>query len=367
MINQIKNLNKITLIVFLSIYFVVDSFKIKAQESQSLFSVVYLINGDILTGSILSSNDTILELNEWRMGVLLLQQKDVDHVQSVLKNAKVIIVLNDNARYTGDLVAVNNGQFVLNTILAGEVLIPRQEIKNIDVVKRVKEVTVNPNATRYFFAPSAIPIEKGSGYYQNAYLLSNSVNFGLTKNFSLGGGVIIPILFYLTPKIGYQVRKNLYVGAGLIAASTFIPGATISGGIPFGLLTCGNTETNFTIGIGYGMLWNDERKFQQTHYPITTINGVARLSNRLQLVSENWIVPVRYTKTEELDDGYFDNYGNWISGTEISKEVTELYMAMSLGLRVMVTQRSTVDFAPVYLFGVSNAPLIPYLDFAYKF
>lgn len=321
--------------------------RLLAQEDQPLFTIVYLKSGDVLSGQVTIANDSTLVMEEWRLGSVTLQQKDINRIQPVLRNTKVTMTLGDNTRYSGRLLRIEGEVFILDTELAGEIAISRQEIRDIELATVKEEVIFNPNATRYFFAPSAIPVEQRHGYYQNAYLLSNSVNFGITENFTLGGGVVIPILFYVTPKLGYQVRENLYLGAGLIAASTFIPDAAVRGGIPYGLVTYGTDETNVTIGSGYGMLWDDNGDFQHTHYPITTVNGMVRLSNRVQLVTENWIIPTKYDK-----DG---------------REVTELYMALSAGLRVMISPNSTVDFAPVYLYGVENAPLIPYLDFVYRF
>jgi hypothetical protein len=43
----------------------------------------------------------------------------------------------------------------------------------------------NPNATRYLFGPTAIPLKKGEGYYQNTYIILQSFNIGVSNNFSI--------------------------------------------------------------------------------------------------------------------------------------------------------------------------------------
>lgn len=62
-----------------------------------------------------------------------------------------------------------------------------KEIKEVSFNDKGQVWFRNPNATRYLFAPSAIPLKKGEGYYQNFYILGNAVNYGITDNFSLGG------------------------------------------------------------------------------------------------------------------------------------------------------------------------------------
>lgn len=327
-----------------------------------LFTFIYLESGDVYVGHIAAESDTALIVVEKNLGELTLHPKEVKKIETIFRNSLIQLSLSDNSKYTGRLLDVEKYDYVMENLHTGVARIPRIIVTGIISMEDRRLVTHNPNSTRYFFAPSAIPIEKNGGYYQNAYLLSNSINFGLTSNFTLGGGVVIPLLFYITPKVGFKVRKNLYLGAGLIAASTFIPDAIVSGGVPFGLVTVGNKESNFTIGSGYGLMWN-EGEFEHTHYPLSTINGMVRISKRLQLVSENWIVPF---KRHMIQEGYQDEYGNWVDDVELDKMETKLYLALSFGMRIMVSERGTVDFAPVYLHG-DEGVVIPYLDFVYKF
>lgn len=341
-----------------------DSEITKHNKTDSLLlTFIYLESGDIYIGHIISESDTVLVIVEKNLGVISLQAAEIKKIENIFRNSSIQLFLSDNSIYTGKLLDVEKENYILENLHTGVVRIPINMINKITSLEEKRLVSHNPNSTRYFFAPSAIPLEKNGGYYQNAYLLSNSVNFGLTPNFSMGGGVIIPLLFFITPKVGYKIRKNIYVGAGLIAATTLIPEATISGGIPFGLITIGNTENNFTIGSGYGLLWADE-DFEQTHYPISTINGMVRISKRIQLVSENWIIPFKRHMEEE---GYFDNNGYWVDDIELEEMETKLYMALSLGLRIMVGERSSVDFTPVYLYGGNDGVVVPYLDYVYKF
>mgnify|MGYP006883378725 CR=1 FL=1 len=351
---------------------------VSSETDTLLFTFVYLKSGDVFVGHNKTESDSVIVMDERHLGQISIAKEDIASTRQIFKHSTVTLTLSDHTVYTGQFIAADDTHYRLETKYAGVTSIPTQHVVEINPVETKRTSLRNPNATRYFFAPSAIPLERGGGYYQNAYLLSNSVNFGVTNNFSLGGGVIIPLLFYVTPKVGFELRKNLYVGAGLIAGSTFIPDAIISGGIPFGLITVGSEETNLTLGSGYGFLWSDG-EFEHTHYPISTVNGMMRISKRIHLITENWIVPVRQTEEyymvngkESTDpwelDPVYDEHGNRIDPPiSRTEETTDLYMALSLGLRVLVGERSSVDFAPVYLHGFNNGLVIPYLDFVYKF
>jgi len=337
-----------------------------AQQESSpdsvFFSFLYMESGDVYVGRIAAQSDTALLIVEKNLGRIRVHPGEVKRTEHIFRHSLVRLSLSDHSKYTGRLLDVEETDYVLETPHTGVLRLPKVRVTEIVGIEEERRVIHNPNSTRYFFAPSAIPIEKNGGYYQNAYLLSNSVNFGLSPNFTLGGGVVIPMLFYITPKVGFRVRPDFYMGAGLLAATTLIPDAIVSGGIPFVLATIGNMEDNFTIGSGYGLMWS-EGDFEHTHYPITTLNGMLRISNRLHLVSENWIIPFKRHKIEE---GYFDDYGNWVDDVELDEMENKLYMALSFGVRIRVGERGTVDFAPVYLLGDSGV-IIPYLDFVYKF
>ncbi len=330
-----------------------------------LLSFVYLKHGDVLVGSILRENDTSLVFFDQFMGEIHIRRKKVTRIEYVYAGTSVILSLGEGVRYSGELVDVNEENFVLASEYVERYEVPRNKVIDVQVIFGEKDLTNNPNATRYFFAPSAIPLRKGKGYYQNAYLLSNSANFGATDNFSFGGGVVIPLLFYITPKVGFKVRKNLYLGAGAIAATTFIPDIPISGGIPYGLLTVGNEEDNITLGAGYGLIWNN-KQFQETNLPIITLNGMKRISNKFQLVSENWLIP--YVKRTEEDNITYDLMGNPVYGEPTITESQEIYFAFSFGTRILFNKNATMDIAPLYLVGTaSRGIMIPYLDFVYRF
>lgn len=353
-------MKKNSFLIFLLVTFIVQAQEHKTDSS--LFTFIYLESGDMYIGKIISQSDTAWVVNEKNLGGIILHPKEVKKIESVFYNSSIQLFLSDNSKYSGKLIEINDNNYIIETLHTGIIKIPENKVTKITNLDKNRAAPNNTNSTRYFFAPSAIPLEKNGGYYQNAYLLSNSINFGLTHNFTLGGGVIIPMLFYITPKISFEVRKNFYLGAGVLAATTLIPDAIVSGGIPYGLATIGNTENNITLGSGYGLMWNNG-DFEHTHYPITVVNGMARISKRIHLLSENWIVPF---KRQIIIEGYYDNNNNWVEEVKLDSMHNKLYMALSLGMRIMIGERSTVDFAPVFLYHEKGI-VLPYLDFVYAF
>lgn len=230
--------------------------------------------------------------------------------------------------------------------------------------RRGKTWFTNPNATRYFFAPSAIPLKKKEGYFQNAYLLANSVNVGVTDNITIGGGVVIPLLFYVTPKISFKVADKFYLGGGVLFTESFIKDFGLSAGIGYGLATYGTYEYNATIGVGYGYA-KFNKQYRSTPMPIITINSMARISKKMALVTENWLIPRGGYNKEILTTG---PYGEPMS--EMVYQNKNFYSgALSLGFRFMPGVRTSVDFSVV---GIRPNPgqndvVLPYLDFVYKF
>ena len=325
------------------------------QSDTLLFNFYHLKNGEVLIGNTSGANDTSITVLDQNRGEIQVRTKSVEKVEPVNKGRLVKIYLADNSVYRGRLLEVSDHEFIMELELAGMIRFKRSEIQELELLFEEKLDAPNPNGTRYFFGPSAIPLGKGNGYYQNVYLLMNSVNYGISNHVSIGGGVVIPLLFFITPKVSFEVRKNFYLGAGFIAGTTVIPNAIISGGIPYAIATVGNSETNVTLGVGYGIVW-DDGDYLDTDYPIITVSGMRRLSNRIQLVSETWVVPFNEKIEQYTNTGYISS---------IKHEPTAV-VAASLGLRVLAGKHASLDFAPVYIY--ANQGLVaPYLDFVYQF
>src|SRR5665811_603994 len=110
-----------------------------------------------------------------------------------------IETLNGN-EFLGEIVSQDSLSIKLKTQTLGEITISKRDIKfreEIDVqqIKGGKYWFGNPQSTRYFWSPNGYGLKKGEGYYQNIWVLWNQFAYGVTDNFSIGGGIIPIFLF----------------------------------------------------------------------------------------------------------------------------------------------------------------------------
>jgi len=74
--------------------------------------------------------------------------------------------------FVGHLISEDEGKVIISTQMLGDITILRLNIKSIRVIdpERMKNGQYwieNPHSTRYFFAPNAMGLKSGRGYYQN--------------------------------------------------------------------------------------------------------------------------------------------------------------------------------------------------------
>lgn len=220
----------------------------------------------------------------------------------------------DGNEFLGEIVSQDSLSIKLKTQTLGEITISKRDIKfreEIDVqqIKSGKYWFGNPQSTRYFWSPNGYGLKKGEGYYQNIWVLWNQFAYGVTDNFSIGGGIIPIFLFgggptpvFLTPKISIPVKKdkiNLAVG-GLFGT---VLGESESGfGILYGLSTFGTPDNNVTVGLGYGYAAGE-----WASSPLININGMFRITSRGYFITENYYINIG-------DEGFvlFMLGGRWI-------------------------------------------------------
>ena len=213
-------------------------------------------------------------------------QTETDSIQ---KEQIVIVKMKNGDEYRGTISKDDRGKIVLKTV-NGEINLIAENVNTIESYDyKGKFEFANPHDTRYFFGPSGIPIKKGKGYYQNILVTTNFFNYGVTKNVSIGGGFefISTIsrnpIWFLTPKVGFDVSENIHVGGGFIMAGFAAEGTATLG---YGVFTLGQPETNLSIGAGYGLLDGE-----LSDYPAIMISGTHRISKSIALLSENYVIP----------------------------------------------------------------------------
>ena len=234
------------------------------------------------------------------------QAQDAD--TTAFKPVNATVLLKDGTQLRGLLLSESPVGVRIKTDNLGEMIVTRDKIerveKNTDGFYRKGQYWFpNPHSTRYFFAPSALPLSKGEGYYQNAYIFVNSVSVGITDHFTMGGGFVLnPTfqdwqVFFLTPKISFPSKSNVTFSIGAIGVGVFNrqyeydqqTGESRKGGIEtniagigYGTLTVGNAERNGSVGLGWGYA-NEE--FGAS--PVINLSYMTRVGRKVSLVTEN--------------------------------------------------------------------------------
>lgn len=152
----------------------------------------------------------------------------------------------------------------------------------------------DPNDSRLMLAPTGRPLRKGDGYFSDHSVLFPGFGYGLTDWLSIGGGVsVVPgvgldeQLFYLSPQVGTRISERFALAGGALLAGS----GDFKAALLYGVGTFGGPGASLTLGLGVGGARDGSHKpFRWTDRPILLLGGTARLSNRLALVSENWIL-----------------------------------------------------------------------------
>lgn len=267
--------------------------------------------------------------------------------QNLILGKRIIIETKDGSVIQGRFMGYTDDGIRVVTESTGEFVVLKSHITWMKVVeedlyKEGKYWFENPNSTRYLFSQSAYSLKKGEAYFQNTYLVLNSVYYGITDNLTIGGGFELmsalsgnPV-FFINPKYSFRISDKLRAGIAALYVDASSRSSRVFSGISigYGILTYGNTDDNITLGVGYGFV-----EQELANRPVFTLSGMKRLDSRIALVSENWIIPR-------------ENY----------------YGVYSYGLRFM-GKKLTVDLALLNNPDITNRFLaigFPYLDFIIK-
>ena len=161
----------------------------------------------------------------------------------------------------------------------------------------------NPAASRYLYAPSSIGLQAGQGYVSQKLLFTSGV-YALTDNATMLVGTLVPfpLVSVLGAKVSKTLEPDLHVSAGV--ESFFLPfsGLTGDGGISvpvtigYAGVTKGDLDSH--ISVSTGVIYETIFSNGNFVYPIM-VAGHHRMSDRLAIVSENWMM----LNTDKIQDG----------------------------------------------------------------
>ncbi len=266
----------------------------------------------------------------------------------------------DGNNIVGLLTTKNDTSYIVQSESIGEIVLNRAQVKSVKTMVEVakgKAWFPNPHDTRYLFMPTAFTLPKGEAYYQNTYLFLNSINYGVTDRFTMGGGLnilglfptILPGQYMLTPKYSAPISERFHFGGGMLLGMLTTPPFFNGndnvefnfGGLLYTMGTWGTREKNFTLGLGYTFYEGEIGRS-----PLITFSGMTRLRKKLSFVSENWWVTSGQGVDGEGLGTLFVSYALRIFGEK---------MSVDLGF---VNNREFLEFLPIG---------IPWIDFALRF
>lgn len=194
----------------------------------------------------------------------------------------------------GKALVGNKNQVEIPQAYAGAISFLSNDILTTDkykteAPKETKPVfTDNEHASRYFFAPSAYGLKKGELYGTTNYFLLYDFQYGITDNFSLGmGSTIAAFPFYITPKFNFKLDDKNRISVGdMLVLGTW--GANFTANLAYAVYTYGESNTNVSLGLAYLNGSNSKDKIGQ---PVINLSAMARLSDYMYIVSENYFSP----------------------------------------------------------------------------
>lgn len=199
--------------------------------------------------------------------------------------------IKDGTNRTGRLDSTNSIYYFISNPAIGVDRISRTSISKIKEIKLNKDgYFANPHYSRYFFGPSALPQPKREFYWNNILLEYNTIQYGLTDNFTVGvGGFLFNSLsgnLIALPNAKYSIKlgEKSHVAIGALMAIVQIKSSTSmnSAALPFVVYTYGNTEANISVGAG----WARENELGWAPKPTGFVAGMKRLSRNWLLQGE---------------------------------------------------------------------------------
>jgi len=214
-------------------------------------------------------------------------------------NEDWIIALKDGSKISGKILSKTEDETIVQTKNLGNLKINNEKIRSIDAIdgtiaKTGKVWFKNPTNGIYYLGPTAIPQKKGDGYYHNYYGIGNEFSYSITNNVTIGGGLTGPMGVYLTAKLSTSVNEYAHVAGGVFIGNSIFPVVRNSNfglGLGYCSFTVGNYDHNLTATVCYGFI-NSRNSTDPMNQPLMQLSGTVRVSRKLSIVSENWLVPV---------------------------------------------------------------------------
>ena len=215
---------------------------------------------------------------------------------------KYIYEFRDGTTIIGTFERQEQGNIYIKDLEGKEIYIPVVMIAQThgvtdDNLKDGEYWFPNLHDTRYFFSPSAFGLEEGEGYFGHSYWMLWQAQYGISDNFSIGGGTTpwgLPAT--LNGKFSFNIKNDINMAMGwfwvgdLFGWTDGDMGSLLN--MPYAVITKGSKENNITLGASY----NFATPFDETGSGISSerlvlnAGGTYRLGRRFSFVFEAWLL-----------------------------------------------------------------------------
>jgi hypothetical protein len=216
----------------------------------------------------------------------------------VVSDTTLQVRLTTGDLYVGEVVAVDGDRVTLRTATGVQVQFERAQIASIQPARgRFVDGAFwmeDPNVTRLMFAPTGRTLPSGDGYAGVFELFFPFVSFGITDWFTISGGTpVVPEaigrVLYLAPKARIFSGGGFDLSTGVLALFDLTATADDGSlGIVYGVGTYGTRDNAVSGGVGWGFVGDDVAS-----RPLFMLGGELRISRRIKLVSENYLISYR--------------------------------------------------------------------------
>ena len=235
------------------------------------------------------------------LGFNLFSQIDSDYKlkkgEEYVAGQKYIYEFRDGTITIGTYIRSGEGNIYITDLSGEELYIPKIMIAQIheatkDNVRGDEYWFPNLHDTRYFFSPTAFGLKRGEGYYSHSYWLLWQTQFGLSENFSIGGGTsVFGIPTTVNGKFNGEISKGVNAALGWFWVGDLFGWADLDSdersliNMPYAVLTFGDKESNITLGAGFNL--SDE--FSDDDRLVLNAGATFRTARRFAFVFEGWI------------------------------------------------------------------------------
>jgi len=271
-----------------------------AKQNVNPRYIVTLTDATKLKGTLQKEGNKEIIFIDDNLGEQTISRNIIATLEREFGNEDWIITLNDGAKISGKILSKNEEETIVQTKNLGTLKLNNEKIKSIDAIdgtiaKTGKVLFKNPTYGLYYLAPTAIPQKKGDGYYHNYYGIGNEFSYAITDHATIGGGLTGPMGVYLTAKASTSVNEFAHVGGGVFLGNSIFPivrNSNFGLGLGFCSFTVGNLDNNLTATVCYGFV-NSQNTTEWMNQPLIQFSGTIRVSKKLAIVSENWLVSVK--------------------------------------------------------------------------